>query len=85
MADRFIMPAILERCKKLLQNSTQIRAARKLWFAQRYNFPDLQAEYAKKYKTMSDVEELKAEPELILFDAKTRVLILDSLASQRIF
>ncbi|KAI1704813.1 BTB/POZ domain-containing protein [Ditylenchus destructor] len=81
MADRFIMPAILGRCKKLLQNSTGIRAARKLWLAQRYNLPDLQAEYAKKYKTMSDVEELRAEPEFGLFDDKTRTLVLDSLIS----
>ncbi|KAI1690629.1 BTB/POZ domain-containing protein [Ditylenchus destructor] len=81
MADRFIMPAILERCKMLLENSTNIKAARKLWLAQRYNLPDLQANYIKKYKTMSDVEELKAEPEFGLFDDKTRALILDNIVS----
>ncbi|KAI1693167.1 BTB/POZ domain-containing protein [Ditylenchus destructor] len=81
MANRFIMPEIVKRCKKLLQNSTEIRAARKLWLAQRYNLPDLQAEFAKNYKTMSDVEELKAEPEFGLFDDKTRALILDSITS----
>ncbi|KAI1698251.1 BTB/POZ domain-containing protein [Ditylenchus destructor] len=81
MADRFIMPAILVRCKKFLQDSTQIRAARKLWLAQRYNLPDLRDEFAKNCKTMSDIEELKAEPEFGLLNDKTRALILDSVSS----
>ncbi|KAI1696527.1 BTB/POZ domain-containing protein [Ditylenchus destructor] len=81
MADRFNMASILARCKKLLQNSTQIRAARKLWYAQRYNLPDLQEEYAQKYKIISDIKKLKAEPEFELFDDKTRSLILDKIIS----
>ncbi|KAI1696065.1 BTB/POZ domain-containing protein [Ditylenchus destructor] len=81
LADRFVMPATLERCKKQLQNSTQISAARKLWFAQRYNLLDLQAEYAQKCKEMSDVEKLRSEPEYDLLDDKTVALILDSVSA----
>ncbi|KAI1690647.1 BTB/POZ domain-containing protein [Ditylenchus destructor] len=80
-AEYFNMPRILAQCKKFLQNSKEISAARKLWLAQRYHLPDLQAEYAKKYKKITEVEKLRAEPEYVLFDDKTRALILDSLTS----
>ncbi|KAI1690612.1 BTB/POZ domain-containing protein [Ditylenchus destructor] len=45
LADRFIMPSVLERCKKELEISTNINGALKLLLAQRYNFTDLQVIY----------------------------------------
>ncbi|KAI1695276.1 BTB/POZ domain-containing protein [Ditylenchus destructor] len=60
MADRFIMPDILERCKKFLKCSQKIKRAQKLWLAQQYNFPDLQVKYARQYKNVEEVKKLKA-------------------------
>ncbi|KAI1691850.1 dnaJ domain-containing protein [Ditylenchus destructor] len=44
-------------------------------------YKTLKAKFAKKHKTISDVEELKVEPEFRLLDEKTRGLILDSIIS----
>ncbi|KAI1698218.1 BTB/POZ domain-containing protein [Ditylenchus destructor] len=81
LADRFIMPIIVERCKEVLKTSQKIKRPLKLWLAQKYNFPDLQIEYAKEYKNVDDVKKLKAEPEYGLLDDKTRSLIFDSITS----
>ncbi|KAI1690692.1 BTB/POZ domain-containing protein [Ditylenchus destructor] len=82
LADRFLMPAILARCKKALKRSSTIKGALKLWCAQRYNFDDLQEEFAREYKTIADVMRIKAEPEFEELDDKTRALILDSITQQ---
>ncbi|KAI1708033.1 BTB/POZ domain-containing protein [Ditylenchus destructor] len=82
LADRFIMPAILTRCKKVLMSSNNIKGALKLWYAQRYNFTDLQEEFARHYKTIADVLKIKVEPEFEALDDKTRALILDSITQQ---
>ncbi|KAI1691620.1 BTB/POZ domain-containing protein [Ditylenchus destructor] len=81
LADRFIMPKILEKCKKALNCSSKMKASLKLWLAQRYNFADLQIEYAQQYKSVEDVKKLKAEPEYASLDVKTRALIFDSITS----
>ncbi|KAI1708025.1 BTB/POZ domain-containing protein [Ditylenchus destructor] len=85
MADRFIMPAILERCKKELKTSTKINGALKLLYAQRYRFSDLYIEYVQQYKSISDAAELKANPEYELIDDKTRALIFDNISFSEIF
>ncbi|KAI1702194.1 BTB/POZ domain-containing protein [Ditylenchus destructor] len=47
MADRFIMPIILERCKQELKNSNKIKGALKLWLAQQYKFTNLQTNFIR--------------------------------------
>ncbi|KAI1708030.1 BTB/POZ domain-containing protein [Ditylenchus destructor] len=79
LADRFIMPAILTRCKKVLNSTSTIRGALKLWYAQQYNFVNLQEEFARQYKTIADVLKIKAQPEFELLDDNTRALILDNI------
>ncbi|KAI1690905.1 BTB/POZ domain-containing protein [Ditylenchus destructor] len=78
LADRFIMPAVLERCKKELRIST-LNGAQKLLLAQMYNFEDLQMELAQQYKTAEDAKKLKSEPEYNQLDQKTRALLFDSI------
>ncbi|KAI1695513.1 BTB/POZ domain-containing protein [Ditylenchus destructor] len=78
LADRFIMPAVLEQCKKQLKIST-LNGAQKLLLAQQYNFKDLLKEFAQQCKTAEDAKKLKSEPEYKLLDFETRALILDSI------
>ncbi|KAI1714037.1 BTB/POZ domain-containing protein [Ditylenchus destructor] len=80
LADRFMMPIILERCKKELKNSDKIKGALKLWLAQQYGtLAELQKEFAYKYKSIEDVQKLKTEPEFDLLDDKMRALLLESI------
>ncbi|KAI1697085.1 BTB/POZ domain-containing protein [Ditylenchus destructor] len=79
LADRFVMPIILDRCKQELKNSSKIKGALKLWLAQRYNFSDLQEEFLLKCNSIEDVKKLKDEPEFALFDDHMRALILESI------
>ncbi|KAI1695617.1 BTB/POZ domain-containing protein [Ditylenchus destructor] len=80
LADRFMMPMILERCKKELKSSNKIKGALKLWLAQQYGtLAELQKEFAYKYKSIEDVRKLKAEPEFDLLDDKMRALLLESI------
>ncbi|KAI1710680.1 BTB/POZ domain-containing protein [Ditylenchus destructor] len=81
LADRFIMPSILERCKKELEISTNTSGALKLLLAQRYNFTDLQIQLAQQYKTVEAVKKLKLEPEYKLLNSNTLALILNSITS----
>ncbi|KAI1705955.1 BTB/POZ domain-containing protein [Ditylenchus destructor] len=81
LADRFIMPSVLERCKKELKSSTNINGALKLLLAQRYNFTDLQIQLAQQYKTMDDVSKLKMEPEYKLLNSNALALIFNSIGS----
>ncbi|KAI1710711.1 BTB/POZ domain-containing protein [Ditylenchus destructor] len=79
LADRFIMPFILERCKKELRIST-INGAQKLLLTQMYNFEDLQMEFAQRYRTAEDVIKLRSEPEYNQLDHKTLALLFNSIA-----
>ncbi|KAI1690820.1 BTB/POZ domain-containing protein [Ditylenchus destructor] len=79
LADRFIMPSVLEQCKKELKISTNISGALKLLLAQRYNFTDLQIQLAQQYKTIEAVKKLKSEPEYKLLNSNTLALILNSI------
>ncbi|KAI1702064.1 BTB/POZ domain-containing protein [Ditylenchus destructor] len=79
LADRFLMPAILTQCKKVLKTRKAIKGARKLWYAQRYNFEDLRDEFARGCKNIADVMKMKVEPEFELLDDDTRALILDNI------
>ncbi|KAI1701137.1 BTB/POZ domain-containing protein [Ditylenchus destructor] len=78
LADRFKMPAILERCKKELRNST-LNDAEKLLLAQMYNFEDLQMVLAQQYRTAEDANKLKSEQEYNQLDYETRALVSDSI------
>ncbi|KAI1700016.1 BTB/POZ domain-containing protein [Ditylenchus destructor] len=80
LADRFIMPAVLEQCKNVLRTST-LNGAQKLLLAQQYNFKDLLVEFAQQCKTLENAKKLRAEPEYKMLDSETRLLILDSLTS----
>ncbi|KAI1694656.1 BTB/POZ domain-containing protein [Ditylenchus destructor] len=80
LADRFVMPIILERCKKELKNSNKIKGALKLWLAQQYGtLSELQEEFAGKCNSIEDVQKLKSEPEFDLLDDKMRAMILESI------
>ncbi|KAI1713408.1 cytochrome p450 domain-containing protein [Ditylenchus destructor] len=78
LADRFIMPVVVERCKKELRIST-INGAQKLLLAQIYNFEDLQMEFAQQYKSAEDAKKLKSEPEYSQLDNKTLLMVFDNL------
>ncbi|KAI1694903.1 BTB/POZ domain-containing protein [Ditylenchus destructor] len=80
LADRFIMPAVLEQCKNMLR-TLSLNGAQKLLLAQQYNFRDLLKEFAQQCKTVADAKKLKSEPEYKLLDSDTRSLILDSITS----
>ncbi|KAI1703565.1 BTB/POZ domain-containing protein [Ditylenchus destructor] len=81
LADRFVMPAVLERCKEAIRNSTIIKGAEKLLLAQHYNFTDLQKELAQQYKTVQDVKKLKSEAAYNQLDNNTLVLLFHSITS----
>ncbi|KAI1708988.1 BTB/POZ domain-containing protein [Ditylenchus destructor] len=80
LADRFIMPAVLEQCKNMLR-TLSLNGAQKLLLAQQYNFRDLLKELAQQCKTVADAKKLKSEPEYKLLDSDTHSLILDSITS----
>ncbi|KAI1691597.1 BTB/POZ domain-containing protein [Ditylenchus destructor] len=79
LADRFIMPSVLERCKKELEISTNISGALKLFLAQRYNFTDLQIQLAQQYKTIEAVKKLKSEPAYKLLNNNTLALLFNGI------
>ncbi|KAI1706323.1 BTB/POZ domain-containing protein [Ditylenchus destructor] len=80
LADRFVMPIILDRCKQELKSSNKIKGALKLWLAQQYNsISDLQIEFLLKCNSIQEVKSLKDEPEFELLDDHTRALILESI------
>ncbi|KAI1702024.1 BTB/POZ domain-containing protein [Ditylenchus destructor] len=79
LADRFIMPTVLERCKNMLKKSDGFNKAQKLLLAQRYNFRDLQKEFAQAFRTVEDVRNVKEKPEFKLLDDNIHLLIYRSI------
>ncbi|KAI1710409.1 BTB/POZ domain-containing protein [Ditylenchus destructor] len=59
LADRFIMPSVLERCKKELAIPSKTNGALKLLMAQRYNFTDLLIQLAQRYKTTEAIKNVE--------------------------
>ncbi|KAI1715771.1 BTB/POZ domain-containing protein [Ditylenchus destructor] len=81
LADRFNMKSVLDKCKKAMKCSSEMKPSLKLWIAQQYNFSDLQVEYAQQYKSLKDVKKLRAEPVYATLDVEMRALIFDSVTT----